>query len=248
MSVLNNSLHRDTLYIDFTTLAFIELLANKNFARAEYYFKRAISLNPNDELSYIVYAILLTSLGRTEEVFVQLDKAKTISPVYPFEATQRAEAYFASGRYDEAIKTYKEAIRVFPHVISHYDGLGRVYVFKEQYLDAIKVLTEFLHRSAVRPPSTIAYMAIAYFKTKNTKRSNEFIQELKQRADKGEQGINIYIAIYYSAINHKEEAFNYLDQALNTNDADLIWLKQEPSFTNLHSDPRYNTYLKLVGF
>jgi len=245
---LNNSLHHDTLYIDFTTLGFIELLANKNFARAEYYFKRAISLNPNDELSYIAYAILLTMVGRTEEALVQLDKAKTISPVYPFDASQRAEAYFTNGRYDEAIKTYKEAMHVFPHVISNYDGLGRVYVFKGQYLDAINILTEFLHRSAVRPPSTIAYMAIAYFKTQNTKRSTELIQELKQRANRGEEGINIYIAIYYSAINNKEEAFNYLDQALNTNDADLIWLKQEPSFTNLHSDPRYNTYLKLVGF
>jgi hypothetical protein len=71
---------------------------------------------------------------------------------------------------------------------------------------------------------------------------------LNTRADRGEKGINIYIAIYYSAIGSKEKAFNYLDRALNTNDADLIWLKQEPSFKHLHGDPRYNVYLKQVGF
>jgi len=248
MSVLNNSLQKDTLYIDFTTLAFIELFANKNFTKAEHYFKRAINLKPNDDLCYHVYALLLTMLGRTDDAFVQLDKAKVINPVNVFEITTRGENYYASGRYDEAIKTFKEAIQVFPHVNILYDDLGRVYVFKENYSDAINILTDGLTHSTTRPPSTLAYLAIAYFKMKNTKKSSLLIQELKQRANHGEKGINIYIAIYYSAINNKGHAFQYLDQALNTNDADLIWLKQEPSFTNLHSDPRYNTYLKLVGF
>ncbi len=247
MNVLNNILQTDTLYIDFSTLAFIEFFANKSFTKAKYYFKRAISLNPNDELPYIVYAILLTMQGKTEEALAQLDKAKTISPVNPYEIQQRAEAYYASGRYDEAIMIYKEAIKVFP-IITMYDGLGRVYVFKEKYQEAISILTEGLAHSTLRPPSTLAYMAIAYFKMNDTKKSSELIRELKQRANRGEKGINIFIAIYYSAINNKEEAFNYLDQALNTNDVDLIWLKQEPSFINLRGDPRYNTYLKQVGF
>jgi len=248
LTVLNNSLRKDTLYIDFNTLAFIELFANKNFIKAEYYFKRAINLNPNDEIAYIVYSLLLRILGRTEEAFVQLDKVKTITPVSAFELTYRGETYYASGRYDEAIKTFKEAIQVFPHVNFLYDILGRAYVGKENYQDAINILIAGLAHSTTRPPSTLAFMAIAYFKLNNTKKSSELIQELKQRSNRGEKGINIFIAIYYSAINNKEEAFNYLDQALNTNDVDLIWLKQEPSFANLKSDPRYNLYLKQVGF
>ena len=248
MSVLNNSLQKDTLYIDFATLAFIELFANKNFTKAEYYFKRAISLNPNDELSYYIYALLLTMLGRTNEAFVQIDKAKMINPVSVFELSARGEAYYASGKYDEAIRTFKEAIKIFSQVDNLYDDLGRVYVIKEKYQDAINILTEGLTHSTTRPPSMLAYMAIAYFKMRNTKKSNELIQELKQRANRGEKGINIFIAIYYSAINNKEQAFHYLDQALNTNDVDLIWLKQEPSFNNLYGDPRFNTYLQQVGF
>ena len=248
MNVLNNSLQKDTLYIDFTTLAFIEYFANKNFTKAEYYFERAISLNPNDELSYCVYAALLTMLGRMNEALVQIDKVKMKNPVSVFELSARGELYYASGKYDEAIRTFKEAIKVFPQVDNLYDDLGRVYVIKERYPDAINILTEGLTHSTTRPPSILAYMAIAYFKMKNTKKSNELIQELKQRANRGEKGINIFIAIYYSATNNKEQAFHYLDQALNTNDVDLIWLKQEPSFNNLHGDPRFNTYLKQAGF
>ncbi len=248
MSVLNEVLQKDTLFIDFATLAFIEFWANKNFKKAEYYFNKAISLNPNDELSYIVYAILLTNLGRTEEAFVQLDKAKTISPVNAFEIQQRAEAFYSCGRYDEAIKLFKEAIEVFPDVNGLYDVLGRVYVVKENYQDAINILRKGLTHSAKRPPSTLVFMAIAYFKMNNPGKATELIQELKQRVNNGEKGINIFIAIFYSAIKNKEEAFNYLDHAFKTNDVDLIWLKQEPSFTNLHGDPRYQVYLKRAGF
>jgi tetratricopeptide (TPR) repeat protein len=126
--------------------------------------------------------------------------------------------------------------------------LGRAYVFAEKYPDAISTLTEGLTHSTIRPPSTLAYMAIAYFKMNNTNKSNELIQELKERVNRGEKGINIFIAIYYSAINSKEDAFSYLDQSLTTNDVDLVWLKQEPSFVNLRDDTRYNMYLKRTGF
>ena len=248
MSVLSKSIQKDTLYIDFSTLAFIEFFANKNYTKAEYYFKRAVSVNPNDELSYIVYATLITMMGRTDEAIGLLDKAKKINPVNPYEIPRRGEAYYAGGRYDEAIKLFKEAIQVFPDFLIMYDDLGRVYVIKEKYQDAINILTEGLTHSSIRLPSSLAFMAIAYYNMNNTKKANELIQELKQRANNGEKGINIFIAIYYSAINNKEEAFHFLDQAFKTNDVDLIWLKQEPSLANLYGDPRYQMYLKRAGF
>jgi adenylate cyclase len=248
MSILNKSLQKDTLYIDFETLSYIELWANKNYPKAEYYLGRVISLSPNEPTAYLNYAMLLTVLARTEEASVQIHKAKMLDPVNTFVLAALAENFYASGQYEEAIKTFKEAIQVFPSAQMLYDELGRVYVAKQNYPDAISILTEGLTRSSFRLPSTLAFLAVAYFETGNTKISSELIQELKQRANSGEKGINIFIALYYSAINHKEESFNYLDEALNTNDVDLIWLKQEPSFTNLHSDPRYNRYLKLVGF
>ena len=186
--------------------------------------------------------------GKTQEAFTMLDEVKRISPINAYEVQQRAEAYYVDGKYDEAINVYKEGLLTFPHVYALYDGLGRVYVFKGKYLDAINSLNEGLSHSTLRPPSTLAYLAIAHYKTGDTKKSNELILELNERAARGEKGINIFIAIYYSAINSKEQAFNYLDRAFNTNDVDLIWLKVEPSFKNLHADPRYNSYLNRIGF
>jgi hypothetical protein len=71
---------------------------------------------------------------------------------------------------------------------------------------------------------------------------------VKQRELKGEKGIDVYLAQYYSAINDKEEAFHFLERAIENNDVELVWLKEEPLFTNLHSDPRYQHYLERAGF
>ncbi len=248
LQILNKSLQNDTLNIDFETFSFIEFWARKNYSLAEYYMRKAISINPNDPNPYLHYASLLTMLGRTEDAGVQINKAKKLDPINIYVYFVQGENYYAAGKYDDAIKTYKEAIQMIPSANGLYDNLGRAYIHKEKYQEALQAMTVGLNYIAVPWPSTIVHMAIAYFKLNNTKKSGDLMQELKQRGTRGEKGVNFYIAVYYSAINNKEEAFKYLDQALNTNDADLIWLKQEPSFKNIHSDPRYQQYLKKAGF
>jgi adenylate cyclase len=248
MAVLNQVLQNDTTYLDFTTLALIEFQVRKNFQKSEYYFQRSIRLNPKDDLAYILYAIQLTIQGRFDEAFVQVDNARALSPMNALEHTQRGETHYASGNYDAAINTYLNAIKLFPAVAMLYDDLGRAYIARGQYREAIDALNTALKVSAGRQPSTLAFLSIAHFKTNDSKKADALMEELKQQTVRGEKGVYVFMAMYYSAINQKEEAFHYLDQAWKSNDVDLIWLKVEPSFRNLHTDPRYAVYLNRVGF
>jgi hypothetical protein len=50
-----------------------------------------------------------------------------------------------------------------------------------------------------------------------------------------------------AAAGHPDEAIHYLQQALDQHNADLIWLKQDPYYDPLHSDPRYLAIVKSVG-
>lgn len=248
MHVLQDKLQNDTLYIDFNTLASIEFLFNKNYPQAEYYYQRSISTNPKEELTYNMYGLLLTILGRIDEALAQLDKARALSPVSSFEAIQRAEAYFASARYDEAIAHYRKAIETFPTGTNLLDGLGRCYVQQKRYTEAIQILSKALVQQTRRPPSTVAYLALANFRLNDAQKADSLIEELKQRAARNEKGTNVFIALYYSAVNDRDAAFHYLNEAFGSGDVDLIWLKQEPSFANLRSDARFAAYLRKAGF
>jgi TolB-like protein/class 3 adenylate cyclase/Flp pilus assembly protein TadD len=246
--VLRRKPQKDTLYIDFNTLASIEFLFHKNYPRAEYYYQRSISTYPKEELTFNMYALLLTILGRIEEALVQLDKAKALSPVNSFEAIQRAEAYYAARRYNEAVQLYENAIQVFPDIINLYDGLGRVYVQQRRYADAIRILLQAMAVRPIRQPSSVAYLALAYHHSNDTRKAAELVEELAKRARRGEKGTNVFLALYFSARNQKPQAYHYLDEAFATGDVDLVWLKQEPSFDPLRSDPRFAPYLKKAGF
>ena len=55
------------------------------------------------------------------------------------------------------------------------------------------------------------------------------------------------IAYVYGALGEKEEALSWLEKGYSENDVQLIYLKADPAFDALSSDPRFKALLKKVG-
>jgi Tfp pilus assembly protein PilF len=59
-----------------------------------------------------------------------------------------------------------------------------------------------------------------------------------------------FIAAIYAALGEKDRAFHWLDRAYDVRDEELGWIKVDPKFRALHSDPRFADHLRqlrLVG-
>jgi adenylate cyclase len=70
-----------------------------------------------------------------------------------------AEILRNAGRQEEAIASYKKAIRLNPFPQSHfYHGLARSYFFTGQYEEAIAACKKALHRN---PDNVFAHLALA---------------------------------------------------------------------------------------
>ncbi len=54
--------------------------------------------------------------------------------------------------------------------------------------------------------------------------------------------------VIYSALDEKELAFEWLEQAFEDHDMEMVWLKTEPKLYPLHDDPRFQDLLKRVEF
>jgi TolB-like protein/lipopolysaccharide biosynthesis regulator YciM len=252
MNILNQVLPGDTLTMDFITLSGLEFNVNKDSKIAEHYLQRALQLDPKSHAGNFFYGHLLMYVGRHEEAEALFNKCREISPLNLSEYSGHGENYYAWGRYDDAAKTFKEGINLFPSTSILYNHLSRVYLAQERYAEAINTLLAGFSHSVEKPPSMFAYLAVAYFKTGQKEKARVLMEELKQqdkqRAAKGEKVIDVYIAQYYSAINDKDEAFHFLEQAIANNDVELVWLKKDPIFNNLHGDPRYLNDLSRIGF
>ena len=56
-----------------------------------------------------------------------------------------------------------------------------------------------------------------------------------------------HIALVYSGLGNKEEAFNRLEQAFRDRADSLVYLKVDPRFDWLHGDPRFASLIERIG-
>lgn len=56
-----------------------------------------------------------------------------------------------------------------------------------------------------------------------------------------------FIALIYTALGHKDDAFQWLERAYTEHDDDLALLKVDPRWDGLRGDPRFGSLLERVG-
>jgi TolB-like protein len=72
------------------------------------------------------------------------------------------------------------------------------------------------------------------------------LNELKQMS--GKEYVPAYhIALIYAGLGEKDEAFNWLEQAYMERSFNLVWLKSEPMWQSLRSDPQFTNLLQHIG-
>jgi len=56
-----------------------------------------------------------------------------------------------------------------------------------------------------------------------------------------------FLAEIYTALGERDHAFQELEKAYDQRSSWLVWLKVEPKFDSLRSDPRFKDLLRRVG-
>jgi len=56
------------------------------------------------------------------------------------------------------------------------------------------------------------------------------------------------IAAAYVALGDMDEAFRILEKAVEERNSLLVFFKEDPTFDNLHSDPRWQALLRRMNF
>jgi len=108
----------------YTVLAKVAEQYQKDFNRAEIYYKKAINYNPNYSITYLWYATLLWKQGQRDLAFINLKKALELDPL---SATINARM----GRFNYTIKKdyltsyeyYTKAFEIEPDFIYGFENL-----------------------------------------------------------------------------------------------------------------------------
>ena len=235
-----------TLAEAHTSLGIVRTDYDWDWAEAEKEFQRALDLNPNNATSHHLYGWYLTTMGRFDEAMAHTKRAEELEPVSSIITTAVGWIFYSQGRYDEAIVAYGKALELDPTFGSAHYRLGEAYSQKGMNKEAIAEFQKALDLSA-HSVIRLASMGHAYAVSGDREGALRILKELKQRS--GQEYLSpYYLALIHAGLGENRQALDWLEKAYDERSAVMVFLKVDPRFDRMRSDPGFANLLRRVGF
>ncbi|MGH9948355.1 MAG: winged helix-turn-helix domain-containing tetratricopeptide repeat protein [Pyrinomonadaceae bacterium] len=228
-----------------TALASVYLLDWK-WPESERELQRAIELNPRYARAHHVRASYFVTLGRFDEAIAAIRRAKELDPLNLIVNTDEANMLFISRRIEEAFGQWQRALELGPNSAYTYRERSIAYQVLGNESASIEDYSKFLELNGKSADSVAEYRRTA---SKYGLRAiwQKDLNDLLVREKRGQNIPFVGIAIFYTMLGQREEAFKYLEKAYTDHSAELVLLKPYTPFASLHSDPRYTDLLKRLN-
>jgi TolB-like protein/Tfp pilus assembly protein PilF len=225
------------------------LLANLHVVRwewkaAEAKYKRAIELNPNLGEAHSQYSSYLSPMGRHDEAISEAKRAREFDPLNILANINVGYTLYLARRYDEAIEVLQKTLEFNPNSDFIYVTLGYAYAGKGMHREAIAAYENAVRLSGENSSLQI-YLGASLAHAGERGKAQEILNKLKTSKDYVSPG---ELAILHVALGDKEAALASLEKAYAAHDSQLMYLKVEPEFDPLRSDPRFQDLMRRMNF
>ncbi len=233
----------DTLAEAHTSLAAVHEY-DWNWSEAEREYRRAIEMNPNYATAHHWYGIFLGGMARYDEGLREIRRAQELDPLSLIINTGMGRLLYNARRNDEAIAQLKKTLEMESEFAEAHFQLALAYEAKRMYAEALQ---EFeLARKLFKDPTMIGWSGRVYALAGRRDEALKVAEELKQMTK--ERYVSPYmLAIIYTALGDKEQAYEWLDKVYAERSYYVIWLKVDPVFDSLRTDPRFIDFMRKVG-
>jgi serine/threonine protein kinase/tetratricopeptide (TPR) repeat protein len=226
-------------------LAYAAFRGNWNWEEAEKEFKQAISLNDNYASTHQWYANLLASQGRFDEAITQTRRTQELDKTSLIINSHFGLVYYFAHRYDDAIKECQKTVALDPTFYVAHRYLGLSYAQKGMHKEALAEFEQAVNASNRSPLMRAEYtyaLALSGDTTKAQAELSELIESSRQKY------LSAYhLAAIYVALKDNDGAFHWLDEAFKNRADWMVFLKVDPRFDRLHSDPRFTELLRQLN-
>lgn len=240
----------DRLAEAHTSLAYVKLNLDWDWAGSEGEYKRALDLNPNYATAHQWYAWELMLQGRDGESLAEMQKARELDPFsIAINTDVGLQAYYMR-RFDAAIEQYLKTLEMDPRSTHLHLYLASAYVARGKYEDGFAEQQKWIDLSGETADQ-------------KAQRSQDLLSLKKAYASRGERGawrqwIEIVqhdpitgpagIAGFYALLGEKDRAIDLLERSYEQREELLLYLKVDHAWDQLRADPRFESLMQRVGF
>jgi eukaryotic-like serine/threonine-protein kinase len=235
----------DTLAEAHTDMAIVDFWYGYDWSAAEKEFRRAIELRPNYAHAHEYYGWDLISVGRAEEGIKESKRALELDPLSTEVSATHGGNFYFGHQYDLAIDQLRQTLEMDPNSWFARMFLGLSYEASGNLPRAIAECQRAREIETTIPwPS--AELAHAYAVSGRKGEAEEILRQLKERSKQS------YVPAYnfaeiYIGLGDKDQAMALLEKAYADRSMLLTFLKADPEFNSLRSDPRFKDLLRRIG-
>jgi len=235
----------ETLAEAHTSLGIVKLFYDADWVGAEKDLTHAIEINPNYSIAYQSQSLVFTLQGRFDEAKLSLERSRELDPRSMLNLVMTGTVFYFQRRPSQAIGLYRQAVEMDPNSGLAHWSLGNAYLLSNRDNEAIAEYQKAIPLSGDSPDEP-ASLAFAYAVGGNQDEARITLDGLKRRTS-GSYVPPSLIASIYGALGEKDKAFDLLEQGFRERDSVLVYLKVDPMFDPLRSDPRFPVLQKRIG-
>jgi eukaryotic-like serine/threonine-protein kinase len=226
------------------SLALVREAYDWDWPGAETEFKRALQLDPNSATGHAWYGDFLIRSGRLEEAQPELKKALELDPLSLRINTSAGLQHYFARQYDAAIQQFRRALDLDPNFAPAQHALEAAYAQSGMYREAIEERQRILTLSG--NPDLAAAIGEDYRKSGYGGVLQSSLEGLQQVSK--ERYVSAYnLAQIEARLQQKDQTMASLEEAFNQRDTQLPYMRVEPAFDEIRSDPRFQQLMQRVS-
>jgi TolB-like protein/Tfp pilus assembly protein PilF len=216
-----------------------------NWSEAEHEFRRAIELRSNYAPAHNWYAAYLNAMQRFDEAAAEQKIAQELDPLSLTIAMNAADPYYFKREYSLAIQHLECVLKREPNFFPAHYNLGKAYALGGKYQEAIAAFETAVRLSGVEGANTA--LAYAYAQSGQLTKAKTIQRQVEELATTRYVPAP-QLVLSSLGLGERSKALTQLENGFEERSYLMIYLKADPIYDSLRSDPAFINLLGRMNF
>ena len=212
---------------------------------AETQLKRALELDPRNADAHSYYANLLSITGRHAEALAEAKLARELDPLNLRVNALEGQVLVYAGQVDPGLDRLQKTLELDPNYALAHNFAALGYIAKQMFAEA----ADEAHKAIKADPANLrakSQLGYALARAGKISEAQAVVDEMV-RASAEKYVSAASIALVFNGLDDREKTLAWLERALQERDPRLVFLRVDPYWSNLRSDPGFEAVLRRIG-